>query len=154
MPGTRIRSLKPEFFTSPSTAEASFKARLLYMAMWCCANDYGFGETNLHQLMGVAFPESDGITLDELKTLLAEIAECYETVFYDVKGRHYYWIPTWFDHNRPAKRQTRQWCPPPTDPLMLPDLRFHCPGQVEEWMSGKFREIPGSSQSVTGELGN
>ena len=27
------------------------------------ANDYGYGETNLTMLLGLAFPESDGVTM-------------------------------------------------------------------------------------------
>jgi hypothetical protein len=125
MPSTRIRSLKPEFFTSPSSAQASPQARLLYMAMWCMANDYGYGETNLLVILGTAFPVSDGVTVEQLEDLLREVAASYGTVFYEVRGRHYYWIPTWLKHQRKRDEKSRQWHPTHDDPDATPDLRFH-----------------------------
>ena len=108
MSSTRIRSLKPEFHTSPSTAQVSHKARLLYQALWNLANDYGYGETNLLVILGTAFPTSDGVTVAEIESLLREIAAGYGTVFYEVRGRHYYWIPTWPKHNRKPNQRSRQ----------------------------------------------
>jgi hypothetical protein len=37
----RIRSIKPEFWDSPSTASASVRVRLLFIAMWNWADDHG-----------------------------------------------------------------------------------------------------------------
>ena len=150
---TRIRSLKPEFHTSPSTAKASLRARLLYQVLWNIANDFGYGETNLLVILGHAFPVSDGITIDQLQDLLREVAVAYEVVFYEARGRHYYWIPSWQKHNRKPNERSRQWHPTPDDVDTTVDLRFHPDDQPIPQSSGNFREFPGGSWG-TGELGN
>ncbi|EUA31270.1 bacteriophage gp78 domain protein [Mycobacterium xenopi 3993] len=40
----RIRTIKPEFWDSPDTAAADLRTRLLYIAMWNWADDYGIGD--------------------------------------------------------------------------------------------------------------
>lgn len=119
----RIRTIKPEFFSSPDTAKASPLARLLFAAMWCWANDWGVGETNLNGLLGHAFPDSDGIGKSELLCLLAEVRDCYGVVFYTVEGRYYYLIPSWDRHQRTQRRAFLRY-PLPDDPGASPDLRL------------------------------
>ncbi len=110
MPGTRIRSIKPEFHTSPSTAKASLRGRLLYLALWNLANDWGFGETNLLVILGHAYPVSDGVTIETLENLLREVADAYGAVFYVVRERHFYWIPTWSFHNKCRRQLNTDQC--------------------------------------------
>lgn len=119
----RIRTIKPQFFRSPDTAKASFEARILYQAMWCWANDWGIGETNLNGLLGMAFCDSDGIDQPTLLNLLAEIRDVYGVLFYTVKERHYYAIPTWDDHQTTQRKASLRF-PMPDDPLATPDLRI------------------------------
>jgi hypothetical protein len=153
MPGTRIRSLKPEFHTSPSTARASLRARLLYQVLWHLANDYGYGETNLLVILGHAFPPSDEVTVDDLGALLREIAVAYDVVFYEVRGRHYYWIPSWDKHNRKPNSKSRQWYPVSDTDDSVPDLRFCVSAQQLSESCGEFPELPGGSCGAV-ELGN
>jgi hypothetical protein len=119
----RIRTIKPQFFHSPDTARASPRARLLYVAMWCWANDWGIGETNINGLLGMAFPDSDGITKDELLLMLAEVRDAYGVVFYTVRERHYFCIPTWDDHQTTQRRASLRF-PTYDDPESISDLRI------------------------------
>lgn len=119
----RIRTIKPQFFNSPDTAKASPEARLLFAAMWCWANDWGIGETNLNGLLGMAFPDSDNIDKDRLLDLLAEVREAYGVVFYTVRERHYYGIPSWDDHQTTQRRASLRF-PTPDHPESCPDLRI------------------------------
>jgi hypothetical protein len=57
-----------------------------------------------------AFPESDGVTLDDLKGYLGEIAEHCEVV------------SDWVDHQQ-IKKRGKQWCPPLDGPDVLIDQR-------------------------------
>ena len=100
MPSQRIRSIKPEFWTLPTMEALSYPARILRLAMHNFANDYGYGETNLTMLLGLAFPESDGVTLDDLKGYLCEIAAHCDVAFYGQNGRHYFCIGDWEQHQR------------------------------------------------------
>jgi hypothetical protein len=153
MPSTRIRSFKPEFWTLPSTERLSQPARFVRAAMMHCANDHGYGETNLYLLLGVAFPESDGVTLDELKGYLREVADHCDVIFYTVAGRHYFCITDWQDHQQ-IKKRGKQWCPPLDGPDVEIDQRFHPPMADSPGTSGDSLETPGIPPIRTVEQGS
>lgn len=103
----RIRTIKPEFWSSPSMRDLDPWARLLFIAMWNWADDSGRGVANARELAAFAFPDEDDTiapTVAELPTLLAEIRGRFGVVFYTVGGRRYYEIPTWDKHQRNEKR--------------------------------------------------
>lgn len=150
----RIRTIKPEFWDSPSTAKASPWARLLFIAMWNWADDYGRGTANLKEMEGFAFPHDDAFTDSSgntvhFRSLVAEVSECFGVVFYEVDKRPYYEIPTWDLHQRNERRSKQSKYPAPN-----PDM-----GEQEE--KGPVAEIPCNdtetpniSGAGTGEQGN
>lgn len=124
----RIRSLKPEFWDSPSTARASLAARLLFLAMWNWADDSGRGTAGMKELEAFAFPNDDirqyarniagnsaptAGTSPELYRSFAElcgdVAEAYGVVFYRVKSRPYYVIPSFKTHQSKDFRATSKY---------------------------------------------
>lgn len=120
----RIRTIKPDFFTSPSTAKVDFPVRVFYTALWCWADDFGVGETNLNGLLGHAFPDSDGFTAQDVRRFCADCAQHFDVTFYTVRGRHYFAIPSWEKHQKLERREERRKHPSPDDPEAMPDLRF------------------------------
>lgn len=104
----RIRTIKPEFFDSPSTAASTPWARLLYIAMWCMADDWGVGSANLKELAANAFPNDDQWTSKELPSLCKEIADNFGVLFYSVRGRPFFEIPSWDDHQVTQRRAKRR----------------------------------------------
>lgn len=141
---TRIRTIKPDFFTSPDTAKASFPVRIFYAAMWCWADDFGVGETNLNGLLGHAFPDSDEFTAQDVRRFCADVAQHFGVTFYTVRGRHYFAIPSWEKHQKLERRAERRKYPAPDDPDAMPDLRF-LPG------ADSAPETPRKSGAGTGE---
>lgn len=157
----RIRTIKPEFFRSPDTAKASFEARILFQALWCWANDWGIGETNINGLLGMAFPDEDGIGKERLLGLLAEVRDCYGVRFYTVRQRHFYFIPSWDDHQRTQRRAFLRLPLPDdqdaTDDLRLPDKQGNSyPKQGSSAQAqGNVRAGKGKGKGKgTGEVGN
>lgn len=135
MTAGRIRTIKPRFFRSPGTSRLSFEARVLYVAMWCWADDFGIGETNLNGLLGFAFCDTDeladpdtgelrAISAQDVRRFCADIAQAYDVEFYEVRGRYYYSIPSWSDHQKLERRTSRRQNPPPDDPESTPDKRI------------------------------
>ena len=155
----RIRSLKPEFFGSPSTADCPNPwARLLFMAMWCWADDWGVGEAELVPLAAFAFPnEVDTEARGEVPRYCREVAASYSVVFYTHRRRRYYQILSWNDHNVSGRRGNRRY-PAHDDPESVLDQGFHpTRGEVPR----NDREVPLNSGEVvanfgpgTGEQGN
>lgn len=121
----RIRTLKPDFFTSPDVAQVDFPVRIFYQALWCWADDFGIGETNINGLLGFAFPDSDGFTAQDVRRFCADCARHFGTVFYTVRGRHYYAVETWDKHQKLERRTDRRKHPTPDDPHATPDQRIY-----------------------------
>ncbi|QSM00108.1 RepA-like replication initiator [Gordonia phage Cashline] len=151
----RIRTIKPEFFRSPDTAAASPVARLLYIAMWCWADDFGRGEADLKALEGFAFPNDDvhelsGGTSENFRQLLTEVVETFGVVLYITGGRPYYLIPSWQDHQR-NERSAKPKYPGP-------DEGVTCTVDEIGGKRRKFRrdpaELPTTSGPGTGEQRN
>ena len=147
----RIRTIKPEFWRSPDTAKASPLARLLYIAMWNWADDYGFAEWTPRELLGFAFPNDEDIETSEFQRLCEEVARCFSTVFYVVNGRRFYCIPAWDDHQKTERRASAKH-PAPDDAESSPDQAFT---RVEE-MRGNTAANLGKTPAGkgTGEQGN
>ena len=120
----RIRTVKPEFFTSPDTAAASMEARLLFIAMWCWADDYGIGELNLLGLRAFAFPEDDPHLSNDIQSLCKEVQSAYNVKFYKVGRRSYFQILTWDDHQK-TQRRAKDKNPHYNDENAQVDARFH-----------------------------
>lgn len=106
----RIRTLKPQFWDSPSTARADLACRLLFMAMWNWADDAGRGTANLKELEAFAFPNDDVTQLPRrscrnsaavwpnFAELFSETVSAYGVTLYEVAGRRYYEISSFRIH--------------------------------------------------------
>lgn len=116
----RIRSIKPEFWDSPSTARADLAVRLVYIALWNWADDSGRGTANLKELEAFCFPNDDVAELPRksrgasahsrgnsgdsagrwrnFAEICGEVAEAYGIKFYRVHERPYYVIPNFKEH--------------------------------------------------------
>lgn len=68
----RIRSIKPEFWTSEQVVECSPNARLLFIGMWTFADDGGVLPDSLKRLKMQVFP-GDDISRDDMLTLVDEL---------------------------------------------------------------------------------
>lgn len=145
----RIRTIKPEFFTSPDVSHVSHAARLLYIAMWCWADDYGRGEMNLLQLRAFAFPETDKWLNEELQrqgeelpnisdyflNLVKEVINGFKITVYNAHGRTFYQIETWDAHQKTQRKAASKF-PAPDDEYSQLDSRFHDSGGTSEEMQG------------------
>lgn len=143
----RIRTIKPEFWDSPSVAKVSPWSRLLFIAMWNWADDHGRGTANLKELEGFAFPNDTKFTdrsgnTVHFRDLVAEVAEAFGVEFYTVRGRPYYEIPSWDNHQRNERRSKGSKHPSP-----------QVEGAVAE-IPSVDAETPHTSGPVTGEQGN
>lgn len=112
---TRIRAIKPEFWSSPDTGGVADPwTRLLYIAMWNWADDAGRGVANPKELAGFAFPHDEHIDSTRVRCMLAEVSRGFSTVLYKVGNRTYYAIPAWDEHQK-IDRKSRSRHPAPED---------------------------------------
>lgn len=107
----RIRSLKPEFWTSEQVVECTRDARLLFLGMLNFADDSGVLPGSVRRLRMQVFP-GDDMTLEFLRGLVNELLRVDLLQEYDVEGR-VYWRITGF--------KAHQWVARPTYRHPLPD---------------------------------
>jgi hypothetical protein len=109
----RIRTVKPEFWSSPDTASVEDPwARLLFIAMWNWADDAGRGTANPKELAGFAFPNDESISSADIRRMLGGIRRGFGVKFYKIGGRPYYAIPSWESHQKIDKRSGPKHPPP------------------------------------------
>ncbi|MEE2058950.1 hypothetical protein [Rhodococcus artemisiae] len=180
----RIRTLKPEFWDSPSTAQADLAVRLTFMAMWNWADDSGHGTANMKELEAFVFPNDDvaelprksrGNSADAAGTwrsfaeVCGEVSEAYGVVFYRVSGRPYYEIPNFKRHQSKDFRPTSKYPLPAEGEIYdvtsgnsfnTPPMKTSAGDALAETRGisadsrGNSAGAAGTSGSVIGEQGN
>ncbi|RYE61009.1 MAG: hypothetical protein EOP20_00915, partial [Hyphomicrobiales bacterium] len=107
----RIRTVKPEFWTSEQVMELSLIARLAFIGLWNFCDDAGVHSANAKRLKAEIFP-SDEITIDAVNGLVAEMV-CQGLVGeYESGGRSYWYVTGWTKHQRIESPTYRHPMPP------------------------------------------
>ncbi len=104
----RIRTIKPEFFTSEDIVRMSPLARLFYVSLWCEADREGRfewkpGTFKLRYLPG------DECSVD---VLASELIDAGLVVLYEVSGTTYAEIPSFKKHQVINNRESESTLPP------------------------------------------
>src|SRR5690606_28642952 len=94
----RIRSIKPEFWTSEQITECSPNARLLFVGLWTFSDDNGIHPASAKRLKMEVFP-SDDLTQSDISSLVDELLSAGLLIHYEVDG-HGYWQVTGWHHQR------------------------------------------------------
>jgi len=90
----RIRTIKPEFFTSASIVELTPLSRLFYISLWCEADREGRLNWNLKTLKMRYLPADDC----NIEDLANELIAANLIYIYQVDGRQYAEIPSFAHH--------------------------------------------------------
>lgn len=69
----RIRTVKPEFWTSPDVARLSRDARLLFIGTWTVADDHGYLEDDAERLLFQLFPGDRDLEAGDVAGWLSEL---------------------------------------------------------------------------------
>ena len=119
----RIRTIKPEFWTSAQVMECSPIARLLFIGMWNFADDAGRMAFSPKTLKAQIFP-SDDIQIDEVRRLICELSSNDLVHMYLVDEKEYLQITGWhhqrIDKPKPSKLPSPFAEHSKSDPRSLP----------------------------------
>ncbi len=91
----RIRSIKPEFFTSLSIAALSVPARLHFIGLWTHVDDEGRAIDDPRLIKAAVWPLDDTMTLARVDKLTAELEASGRIHRYTVDNRHYLQVCGW-----------------------------------------------------------
>ena len=98
----RIRSIKPEFFTSETLAAVSLSARLTFVGLWTYVDDNGVGLDN-DRLITAALYALDGDPLETLRRVsddLTQLSTAGVITRYESSGRRYLFVTNWLEHQK------------------------------------------------------
>jgi hypothetical protein len=91
----RIRSVKPETFTSFTLSRVPIEARFLFVGLWTEADDEGKLIDSAKLLAGSLFPHDENVTALKVERWLNALAEIGSIQRYEVDGARYIQVSEW-----------------------------------------------------------
>ena len=114
----RIRSIKPEFWSSPDIATLSDADRLLFIGLWSYVDDRGRGRDDVALIVAALFPHdmvaNPRDTVAKVRDGLARLSEANLILRYTVASRTYFLVTGWGKHQRVDKPKASR-IPEPTE---------------------------------------
>lgn len=110
----RIRSIKPEFWSSEQVMDLSITARLAFIGMWSFADDRGVHPASPKTLKAEVFP-SDSLTTQEVDALVAEMILQGLVAEFDAGGKRFWSVTGWARHQKIDRPTYRHPAPPGND---------------------------------------
>jgi hypothetical protein len=104
----RIRTIKPEFFTSEDIFGLTPLARLFYVSLWCEADREGRLEWKVGTLKARYLPADNC----DINALAQELIDMGLIILYEVDGKKYAEIPTFVEHQIINNRESESKIPP------------------------------------------
>lgn len=98
----RIRSIKPDFFTSERIAKLPISARLTFIGLWTHVDDNGVCPDNERLIAAAVWPlEEDPLeSLRRLREDLRSLQESLLIVRYEANGKRLLFIRSWDEHQK------------------------------------------------------
>jgi hypothetical protein len=97
----RIRSIKPEFFTSLTIAEQPLSARLTFIGLWTYVDDNGVGQADPRLIRAAIWPlEEAPDILQRTREDLRSLQEGRLITLYEASGRPLVHISSWDEHQK------------------------------------------------------
>ena len=97
----RIRSIKPEFFTSLTIAEQPLSARLTFIGLWTYVDDNGVGQADPRLIRAAIWPlEETPDILQRTREDLQSLQEARLITLYEASGRPLVYVNGWDEHQK------------------------------------------------------
>ena len=107
----RIRTIKPEFWTSEQVAECSTNARLMFVGLWNFCDDAGRHPASVRRLKMEIFP-ADSFTSGELQAWMDELIKVGLVRQYEAENAKYWEVTGWKKHQKIDRPTVRHPSPP------------------------------------------
>ncbi|MDD4913383.1 MAG: hypothetical protein PHP57_13910 [Sideroxydans sp.] len=134
----RIRTIKPEFFTSADIVTMTPLSRLFYASLWCEADRDGRLKWDVRTLKIRYFPADNC----DINAMAEELINAGLVMLYEVNGKQYAVIPSFLSHQAINNREAESVIPPP--PIDAPFTRESgVQGEGKEGKEGNGKEGKG-----------
>jgi hypothetical protein len=110
---SRIRTVKPEYWSSEQVMECSPIARLLFIGLWNFCDDAGRHPLAPKQIKALIFP-GDDMTAEDVSRLIDELSTNGLIQTYSVDGKDYLQVTGW-QHQKIDRPQTPKYPGMPID---------------------------------------
>lgn len=122
----RIRTIKPDAFTSDSLAHVPRGVRWTFAGIWTYVDDAGRGRDDVRLIKAALYPLDDEVSLTVLADDLDQLVKVGCLCRYEVDGRSYLHIPGWkhqkISHPTPSQLPSCSRHDP--DPFVKPPEEF------------------------------
>ena len=108
----RIRSIKPEFWSSEQVMACSRDVRLLFIGLWNFVDDEGRASNSAKSIKAQVFPSDEDINSTTVRRWLDELSSNELVLQYQADGRSYLQITGW--HHQKIDRRRPSKIPPPS----------------------------------------
>lgn len=165
----RIRTIKPEFFTSLTIANLPLAARLTFIGLWTHVDDGGRCVDEVRLIRAALWPLDDRLASD-VEEDLKVLQDASLIVRYEHAGRRYLAVRNWREHQRIDKPKPSKLPPPdngipgPTGPpgdtvddpsastdAQFPDPSGTDPGRIPDESESRPGSVPGGKEQGTGK---
>jgi hypothetical protein len=109
---SRIRTIKPDFWSSAQVMECSPNARLLFIGMWNFADDKGRLPLSPKSIKAQVFP-GDNLNSDDILGMILELSKNDLLFAYSIDGKDYLQVTGW--HHQRIDKPQKPKCPEPTE---------------------------------------
>jgi len=130
----RIRSIRPEFWSSEDVAAMDWHTRLVFIGLWSYVDDNGVGRDNERLIVADLFPlDADPReSLARVSRALLGLSEGGQIVRYEVDGKRYLHIVKWLTHQRVDKRGKDRYPLPTCDDAIIRESVATVSGDTRE----------------------
>ena len=90
----RIRSIKPDFFSSEVVSDMPLRARLTWVGLWTQCDDHGRTKDNARLIKAAVWP-LDNTSLSDIEEDLVTLADHGRIVRYVVAGKGFLAVVNW-----------------------------------------------------------
>lgn len=146
----RIRTIKPDFFTSPDVTSNEFRTRLTWVGLWTYCDDFGRESADLDLIKAAVWPKDRKVQPKHILIDLEALASLGMVAFYTVDGRDYVQVTNWRKHQR-VDRPTKSNIPEPSGGLRATLANDSRGLQANSGGEGKGREGKGREASTDAE---
>ena len=145
----RIRSIKPEFWTSEQVAMCSPTARLLFIGLWSFCDDGGVHPASIKRLKMEVLP-ADAIDDEAMGKLIGELVRADLVREFNVNGERFWHVTGWIRHQRIDKPTIRHPRPPANSTSDRRDLDESSPNARRDVVESSPTEWSGVDGSGIG----